>query len=82
MCAVSSLPRVCSAAVTWITRYCLLTFDEFERVMRAVKKCFGNTITIGNNLLKLNYRMYNLKKIAVYRVYYDVHSSVLTTQYS
>ncbi len=49
MCAASSLSRVRSAAVTWITRCCwlnLLTFDEFECVMRAVKKCFGNTKTI------------------------------------
>ncbi len=37
-CLVS--PSVRSAAVTWITHCCLLnllTFDEFERVMRAVK---------------------------------------------
>ncbi len=53
MCAASSLPCVRSAAVTWITRCCLLTFDEFERVMRTVKKCFGNTKTLGNNALKL-----------------------------
>ncbi len=53
MCAASSLPRVRSAAVTWITRCFLLTFDEFERVMRTVKKCFGNTKTLGNNVLKL-----------------------------
>ncbi len=51
--AVSSLPRVRSAVVTWITRCCLLTFDEFEHVMRAVKKCFGNTKTLGNNVLKM-----------------------------
>ncbi len=36
-----SLSGVRSAAVTWISRCCLLnllTFDEFERVMRAVEK--------------------------------------------
>ncbi len=53
MCAASSLPRVRSAAVTWITRCCLLTFDEFERVMHAVKVFFRNTKTLGNNVLKL-----------------------------
>ncbi len=53
MCAASSLPRVRSAVVTWITRCCLLTFDEFERVKHTVKKCFGNTKTLGNNVLKL-----------------------------
>ncbi len=40
MCAASYLPRVRSAAVICITRCCLfnlLTFDEFERVMLAVK---------------------------------------------
>ncbi len=40
MCAALALPRMRSAAVTWITHCCLLnmlTFDEFERVMRAVK---------------------------------------------
>ncbi len=35
--AVSSLPRARSAVVTWITRCCLLNFDEFEHVMRARK---------------------------------------------
>ncbi len=47
MCAALSLSRVHSAAVTWISCCCLLnllTFDEFERVMRAVKKCVGNTV--------------------------------------
>ncbi len=41
------LSRVRSAAVTWITCCCLLnllTFDEFERVMRTVEKCVGNTV--------------------------------------
>ncbi len=60
-CAASSLPRVCSVAVTWITRCCLLnllTFGEFEWVMRAVKKYFGNTKTLGNNLLKLRTNMH------------------------
>ncbi len=45
--ARSRLSRVRSAVVTWITRCCLLnllTFDEFERVMRAVEKCVGNTV--------------------------------------
>ncbi len=45
--ARSRLSRVRSAAVTWITRCCLLnllTFDEFERVMRTVEKCVGNTV--------------------------------------
>ncbi len=61
MCAASSFPRVRSAAVTWITRCCLLnllTFDGFERVMRAVKKCFGSTKTLGNNVLKLRTNMH------------------------
>ncbi len=60
MCAASSLPHVRCSAVTWITRFCflnLLTFDEFERMMRAVKKCFGNTKTLGNNVLKLRTNM-------------------------
>ncbi len=53
MCTASSLPCVPSAAVTRITRCCSLIFDEFERVMRAVKKCFGNTKTLGNIVFKL-----------------------------
>ncbi len=61
MCAASFLRRVRSAAVTWITR-CgwlnLLTFDEFERMMRIVKNCFGNSKTLGNNVLKLRTNMH------------------------
>ncbi len=55
---VSSLPRACSAAVTWITRSCFLNLLTFERVMRAVKKCFGNIKTLGNNVIKLRTNMY------------------------
>ncbi len=61
MCAASSLPHVRSAAVTWITHSCflnLLTFNEFERMMRTVKKCFGNIKTLGNNVIKLRTNMY------------------------
>ncbi len=57
MCAASSLPRMRSAVVTWISRCCLLnllTFDEFMHMMHAVKKCFGNTKTLGNNVLNNN----------------------------
>ncbi len=50
MCAASSLSRVRSAAVTWRSRCCLLnllTFDEFERVMRAVENvCWKHRKTI------------------------------------
>ncbi len=42
-CALPRLSRARSAAVTWITRCISLTFDEFERVMRAVEKGFQNT---------------------------------------
>ncbi len=51
------LSRVRSAAVTWISRCCLmnlLTFYEFEYVMRAVEKvCCKHCKTIWNNVLKL-----------------------------
>ncbi len=60
MCTASSLPHVRSAAVTWITRCCSLIFDEFERAMRAVKKCFENTKTLGNIVFKLKTNMYLL----------------------
>ncbi len=36
----------------------LLTFDEFEHMMRTVKKCFGNTKKLGNNVLKLRTEMH------------------------
>ncbi len=57
MCAASSLPCVRSAPVTLITRCCLLnllTFDEFEHVMRAVK----TVLMLGNNELKLTTNMH------------------------
>ncbi len=50
MCAASSRPRP----------RCLLNlliFDEFECVMSAVKKFFGNTKMLGNNVLKLKTNM-------------------------
>ncbi len=53
--------HVSTAAVTWITHCCflnLLTFDEFERVMRAVKKYFGNNEMLGNSVLKLRTNMH------------------------
>ncbi len=49
-CVLPRLPRVRSAAVTRCCLLNLLTFDEFERVMHAVKRCFGNTKTLGNNV--------------------------------
>ncbi len=47
MCAASSLPRVRSAAVTWITRCCLLKFLTFDE--------FGNTKTYMYSIMYSNW---------------------------